>query len=200
MISNKINWGLLQEAINYYKIWGYTHIDVPWYVPTQIRNITFSGECFDEIKSGYSLVGSAEQSFIYLDSIGKLETGKYVACSPCFRRLDDDETHNPQFVKVELYVNYPHVTNHDVKTMLKQAKEFFNSRLLTDSVDVVKTDKGYDIELNGIEIGSYGICEYNNKKWVYGTAIAEPRFSYAYSQKKVEILSKREDSLNIKGG
>lgn len=197
MIINKINWGLMQEAINYYKIWGYTHIDVPWFVPTEIKNITFEGKCFDEIKDGFSLVGSAEQSFLYLDAMGKLEHGKYVACSPCFRKNDDDETHNPQFVKAELYVNYPHVTMHDVKTMLKQAKEFFNSRLLTDSVKVVSTDKGFDIELNGIEIGSYGLSEYNGKKWVYGTAIAEPRFSYAYSQNKVDILSKREHSLKI---
>jgi hypothetical protein len=32
---------------------------------------------------------------------------------------------------------------------------------------------------NDIEIGSYGMREYENFKWIYGTGMAEPRFSKA---------------------
>jgi hypothetical protein len=41
----------------------------------------------------------------------------------------------------------------------------------------VETEQGYDLECNGIEIGSYGIrsCEY--LEWIYATGLAEPRMS-----------------------
>lgn len=37
----------------------------------------------------------------------------------------------------------------------------------------------YDLEINNIEVGSYGIRQYKNLFWVYGTGLAEPRFSQA---------------------
>jgi len=184
MIPAKIDWHILAKTIDYYQNWGYTRIEVPWIVPTEIKNITYAGKCFDEPVSGYSLVGSAEQSFLYLDSLGKLSNGKYIACTPCFRMLDNDTTHDQYFMKVELYVVHDNITGHDLNTMIKQAKDYFNSNIGEAAVDIVSTNAGYDIDLNGIEIGSYGIGNHNGRKWVYGTAIAEPRFSYAKSLTK----------------
>jgi hypothetical protein len=44
---------------------------------------------------------------------------------------------------------------------------------------IVKTEIGHDIELNGIEIGSYGWRQNQDIIWAYGTGLAEPRFSIA---------------------
>ena len=63
MIPAKIDWHILAKTLDYYQNWGYTRIEVPWIVPTEIKNITYAGKCFNEPAPGYSLVGSAEQSF-----------------------------------------------------------------------------------------------------------------------------------------
>jgi hypothetical protein len=42
---------------------------------------------------------------------------------------------------------------------------------------IVTTSDGYDIEYNGVEIGSYGIRKTSFLEWIYGTGLAEPRFS-----------------------
>jgi hypothetical protein len=48
----------------------------------------------------------------------------------------------------------------------------------------VKTDVGYDLEINGIEVGSYGRREVGDFTWVYGTGLALPRFSQALNRGK----------------
>ena len=47
----------------------------------------------------------------------------------------------------------------------------------------VKTDEGYDLEINGIEVGSYG-ARYHAKIgwWAYGTGLAEPRYTTAMNK------------------
>ena len=50
---------------------------------------------------------------------------------------------------------------------------------VNSNFEIVKTEEGLDIELNGIEIGSYGYRSYKDFHWIYGTALAEPRFSLA---------------------
>lgn len=59
-------------------------------------------------------------------------------------------------------------------------------RVVNTSSDENSFDIIYDDNLNHIELGSYGIRACNFLKWIYGTATAEPRLSYAYglSQKK----------------
>lgn len=47
---------------------------------------------------------------------------------------------------------------------------------------IEKVDYGYDLLLSGIEVGSYGFREYKNNKWIYGTGLAEPRFSQAFEK------------------
>jgi hypothetical protein len=56
------------------------------------------------------------------------------------------------------------------------------NRFLSNYLDVkvVKLeDYLYDIveAKTGIELGSYGIREHDNLKWVFGTGLAEPRLS-----------------------
>jgi hypothetical protein len=69
-----------------------------------------------------------------------------------------------------------------MEQMLKDA-EYYHKRFSrlhnNSSVDIVATDEGYDININGIEVGSYGFREIGDFMWVYGTGLAEPRFSQA---------------------
>ena len=54
-------------------------------------------------------------------------------------------------------------------------------------VQSVKTDEGVDIELGGVEIGSYGFRTHEDLFWTYGTAMAEPRFSTAVALATQEV-------------
>ena len=53
--------------------------------------------------------------------------------------------------------------------------EFY--RKFLPSCYVKETELGYDIEIKGHELGSYGIRECEFLKWIYGTGCAEPRLS-----------------------
>ena len=129
------------------------------------------------------LVGSAEQSFIQRMMDGSLPRfGKYQAITPCFRDDEIDDQHQQYFMKLELI----HVgANHDsLAYVLKDAVSVIRS-LTSRRINVVKTEDGYDIcsvqdDMSLVEIGSYGYRELASDpsiKWVYGTGLAEPRFS-----------------------
>jgi len=68
----------------------------------------------------------------------------------------------------------------DLEKIIETAFSFFkgevpNSELLS----IVKTEQGFDINYGNIEIGSYGIRSCSFLDWIYGTGLAEPRFSRA---------------------
>lgn len=49
-----------------------------------------------------------------------------------------------------------------------------------DRLKVVDTDIGFDVEYDGLELGSFGTRQTITGKWyVYGTGLAEPRYSMA---------------------
>ena len=64
---------------------------------------------------------------------------------------------------------------------MADAQQFFSLHVPVDLVktDDERSDESYDIESNGIELGSYGIRQHENITWVYGTGLAEPRLSIA---------------------
>jgi hypothetical protein len=74
--------------------------------------------------------------------------------------------------------------------MISDAYYFFESLGYTGrcgeqaaKIETVDTPVGRDINFNGIEVGSYGIREFEGFKWVYGTGAAEPRLSQAIGRK-----------------
>ncbi len=76
------------------------------------------------------------------------------------------------------------VTADNVARIINRASVFFSRYTDYENIEVVENDQsGYDIEINGIEVGSYGIrsCEY--LKWIYATGCAEPRLTYAVNLK-----------------
>jgi len=175
-----INYSLISKSIKKYKKLGYQYIDVPWVVPKDIINITIprnkrSFQLYDD----NHLVGSAEQSFLYMILNKSLKSGKYVAASPCFRDDQVDYYHKKYFFKVEL-INYSEnasLNKKDVDKMISDVKNVLLS-FTNNKIKILNIDNlNQDLEIDGVEIGSYGLRSYENFNWVYGTGIAEPRFS-----------------------
>jgi hypothetical protein len=176
-----VDWVLLGRAVEFYKGKGYQYIEADWSVPDEVVAITAPNEEWragSRISTG-TLVGSAEQSFLALDLAGKLPKGKFVACTPCFRPAETpDELHQFAFMKVELYDNIGEITG--LFQLLSDAGECF--RLLGAPEGALYTsqeDGVIDINLNGIEIGSYGVRKHGDHLWQFGTGLALPRFSQA---------------------
>jgi aspartyl/asparaginyl-tRNA synthetase len=187
-----IDWKLLGEAVEHYKSLGFEYVETPWFVdfstalitcePHQAISYNYNDTTTDAPKS---LVGSAEQGFLQLEREGKLDSVNYVSCGPCFR-IEDNYTvmHLPQFMKVELYVRCS-----DENSAVAASRELvYSAAQFMRSVrsDIVKTDEGWDLERNGIEVGSYG-ARYDEEigHWAYGTGLALPRFTRARDIDKI---------------
>lgn len=196
-----VNWEYLAKAVDFYKTKGYQYVEVPWMVPMSTIMITCPYEdlAFQLIGANRDgLVGSAEQSFMHLSITGQLPKGKYVACSPCFRREPNiDFLHQTQFMKVELFDT---ITSIDkdlaLVDMVSEALECFHSLGIPrqdgshnyfQAYDI-ETPTGYDIEVLGVELGSYGIRQHKDLTWIYGTGLAEPRFSSSLRTLFIERL------------
>lgn len=165
-----VDWTLLAKAYDFYKSLGYRYVELPWLQSVEAVRVTAPSE--DSIirtnLNDLALIGSAEQAFIAMD----LPRGRYFSVSPCFRVEREDALHQTQFIKLELFQNY----HDDWLELLQDARVFFAKHVYTS---IKETAEGYDLEANGIEVGSYGIRSHNNLHWAYGTGLALPRFSIA---------------------
>jgi len=178
-----INYSLITDALCYYQALNYTLIDVPWTVSKEALEVT-TPVGHDAENNRYLdkyLVGSAEQSFLQLIKDDKLPFGQYVGVTPCFRNDDADELHQKYFMKLELIHYLKRATIDDLTNMMDDAIRFFSLYVNVDVIETYDTRSGlsFDIEYNGIELGSYGFRHRGDISWVYGTGIAEPRFSIA---------------------
>ena len=175
-----INYSLLSESLNFYETLGYQRIEAPWTVTTHIAKITkpshIKTDQFAFRENEKTLVASGEQSFLYLYNKGFLPKGKFQTITPCFRSDAFDETHTKYFMKNEL-IDTKNVDEDHLHLMINDVLSFYNNYVESDMLSVVKTEIGFDIEYKGIELGSYGIRECSFLKWIYGTGLAEPRFS-----------------------
>lgn len=183
-----INWQNIAKAIDFYTVHGFEYIETPWIVDYKTIEIT----CPDPQKiitvdeSGgtlHGLVGSAEQGFLQLVLDGKLSGVNYVSAGSCFRLEKEDELHQSQFFKVELFskcINGDRAIQAS-RELLRRANKFMNYQAVE-----VQTEEGFDLEINGVEVGSYG-ARFHSKIgwWAYGTGVAEPRYSYARKMAKI---------------
>lgn len=191
-----IDYKLLASAIDHYKQFGFVQTELPWFIPKfmMIKQPIFNSFVLTEGKhraDNASLIGSAEQSFVYLASTNQLFSNSlYMAVTPCFRDDELDELHYPQFLKLELFkfgqVTYEQAKN-DSKSLLSFARDLF-TKFSGSTIDIMNTTQGYDLMLDDIEIGSY----YANKfvilnefpqtaYYACGTGLALPRFNIARS-------------------
>lgn len=178
----------IADAMQMYSA-NFQYKETPYIVSKEATNLTLpSGVAPCEVVIGDkpvgNLVGSAEQGF--LDIYYTLENNvKYYSYSPCFRQEQVyDMLHRPYFNKVELFCKNPVDEYKTLQYLMDKATEVFS--LLNDSntIDIRTkriTDEYYDILINGIEVGSYQIYRKEDKLWVCGTGLAEPRFTYALS-------------------
>src|SRR5690606_9218117 len=109
----------------------------------------------------------------------ELEDGKYCAITPCFRvEAVESEITRPYFMKVELIHITKESLNENLTKMINDARSFFNCYVNVRLEKTSESKTSYDInhEKTGIELGSYGIREYNDiGTWIFGTGCAEPR-------------------------
>jgi hypothetical protein len=71
---------------------------------------------------------------------------------------------------------------HDkLEEVIKDAIDFFNGYENVRLVDAPLSNafNNQDIEINGVEVGSYGYRTYEGFNWIYGTGCAEPRLTQA---------------------
>lgn len=173
-----IDYDKISQAMEYYQSWGYTYLDAPWLVSERAMSTTAPVEA--RLFSTFlgHLVASGEQSFIEMWLNGDLPEGRFLCATPCFR--DEpvvDELRRNYFFKVELiHVNPGSDVTGAIDRMIREAEGFFNNFAPTKRVP---TELGTDLEIAGVEVGSYGFRQYHDLHWVYGTGCAEPRLSQA---------------------
>lgn len=181
-----IDWKKISDAVAFYKNLGYHYVEVPWIVSYDSVAVTTPRWCrhyqLISAVNGF-LVGSGEQSFLECRD-GLRSLGKKLQCvTPCFR--DEGQTTNTLnkrwFVKNELIEILDEGDDPDalVLAVMSQARAFFTQYTYCD---VVVTDEGYDLLVEGVEVGSYGWRRYGDFGWVYGTGCAEPRLSMALTK------------------
>lgn len=180
-----IDYYLINKSLEHYESDGFERVEVPWLVTSETDNITKpeNVEPFVVSSKNKNLIASGEQGFLYNEIKGFLPRGKFVTVTPCFRNDKHDTTHLKTFMKVELYINdfTPENMFGKLDETIESAVSFFNYILTTynisDKVKVIECDGSFDIMLGDLELGSYGIRQHKYLKWIYGTGLAEPRFS-----------------------
>lgn len=202
---NCIDYGAIDAALKHYEALGYQRIEVPWWVTANIANITKptgvpESSNYQLSVNGKCLVASGEQSFLYLANKGQLPPGKYQTVTPCFRNEEYDIGHSKQFIKLELIDLLPNAqaTQGMVERIANDALQLFMSlagdavsfcrvvntnvkdplaAAMTEQLDVVLTIPQRDGSGLDVELGSYGARHTAFATWIYGTGIAEPRFT-----------------------
>lgn len=191
-----IDFSLLDSAQLFYSNLGYHNVCSPWKIPSEY--------CAKVSGHRKELVGSAEQSLYYLRCNNRLEDNVYYqSTTPCFR-YDDviDDLHVHEFYKLELIIFNPESAIIALENLICDALDYFHEYA---NAEVIETKEGYDIEINGIEVGSYYCKSIDSLNYVCGTGLALPRLQCAlklgYSNspiKKGELgeISKIKEEFN----
>lgn len=162
---------------------------------------------FTIVEKNKVLVASGEQSFLYLYNKGFLPKGKFQSVTPCFRDEKFTSFNTKYFIKNELIITddvsllqlkfiVEKARDFFREYCLRPKKddggigsaEYDDDVLILDTVNgknkIVNTVdvtgykyQCYDLIYRGIELGSYGIHKCDFLHWIYGTGVAEPRFS-----------------------
>lgn len=181
-----MDWHRISHALLMARTSGYKQIHTDWIVAPQFAAITKPPDAIPMNVSGAfagELVASGEIGLLkYLASNPPEPNSKFVTCTPCFRHETEyiPGFKEPWFLKVELMIANPSDDLKAAAGVLAMAKIIMGTwtRKLVFDASIG------DLNLNGIEVGSYGIREHQGLKWAYGTGLAEPRFGYALTQGK----------------
>lgn len=173
-----IDYKLLDDSLKHYETKGFQRVEAPWTVSEYVDNITKPKDriAFQLKHNNKCLVGSGEQSFLYLYLKEFLPKGQFQTITPCYRFETFDLYHTKYFMKNEL-IKTDVVTKDALDKVIVSALEFFGMYFPKSDMDTIKTKDGYDIMIHDVELGSYGIRECEFLTWIYGTGCAEPRTS-----------------------
>lgn len=179
-----IDYKLLSEFAEFYRKLGFRPMEVDWIVDWRADAATRpqDREPINVNDGKHRLVGSGEQGFINHIMKGNKLNGRFYTITPCFRTEPViDELHLPQFMKLELFSTVDSVLD------LIRTKECAICELTSVDIERIKrvgSDGGLDIEVDGIEVGSYGrrwfqFLDGLSFDYAYGTGLALPRFTIA---------------------
>lgn len=184
----------LQAALDYWQSLGLSYAALPWMVPQTIMDHPKPAWIVGPDPSTMEgpLVASGEQSFLWLSEQGFLAPSEkgYIGWSPCFRRESYDVFHHHYFIKAEVFI--PVTDDHEdevLEWVIDHTRKFLIhlSDDLTLPIERRQLPDQIDLELDNVELGSYGIrlCP-NGQKYVFGTALAEPRWSRALASYRAD--------------
>ena len=172
---SNISAALLYSAMTFFKNSGYHFITVPMLVDEDVIRLTLPHDRQPKFHNNKCYVGSAEQSIYQLIKEGKDLPPKVLAITPCQRdEMVLDELHQEIFLKIELACTDNTITYRDIANDVMNFCSQF-----TDKAKIVEFDNSCDIEIGGIEVGSYGQREYKGRIIHFGTGLALPRFAQA---------------------
>lgn len=194
-----IDYSLLSSASEHYTDLKFARIEVPWLVSKPISDLTapLGANTYivqkDTEHKQKAFIASGEQGFLYLINKGHIPShGMYQTTTPCLRDDSWDATHMKGFIKLEL-IKYSTTENFKgidmVFDLVDAAVSFFKKHVDESRLKIVASMEDsycFDVTLDDIEIGSYGYrsCMFCN--WIYGTGIAEPRFSRLVKQREFD--------------
>ncbi|WP_059925057.1 hypothetical protein [Burkholderia ubonensis] len=187
---------LLHLAIQWWQAQGFQYVDLPWMVPKAYADAHRPDFCREIRTLHGSFVGSGEQSFLMLREEGRLRGGApgYIGWTPCLR--DEavlDETHQHGFMKAEWYVPLERAQILGWRVyfdaLMEQQTQMFRAVALHAGgpigLPVAREESGavqHDLLVAGLEVGSYGMRHFKGKAYLYGTALALPRFPQALAR------------------
>lgn len=189
--------GLLQIAIDFWRDHGATYVDLPWLVEKEYADATRPAGRGDVQSAHGHFVSSGEVSFLKLWAEGLLpdaSPGPYIGWTPCLRDEEViDPLHQHGFMKAEWFAPVAHLD--DAGQAARFVELTFRQHLCFQVVaaaalgcprgktpTTVLDPQGIgmvDLTLAGIEVGSYGVRTFRGKAYIYGTALALPRFQQA---------------------
>lgn len=176
-----IDFRFLCDSIAFYEKHAFVRIETPWTVSKAVSDLTRPQDLvpYQLEHNKKCLVGSGEQSFLYLYLKGFLPRGKFQTITPCFRDDQFDTLHSKYFIKNELIVTTESEVNvKGLRCVLDLSRDFFAQYIDQSILTCVSTGEDqWDICCKGIELGSYGIRDVGYLRYIYATGCAEPRLS-----------------------
>ncbi len=192
---------------------GCVLVNLPWLAPDHIMQHTKPAwvNRSDPATMEGSLVASGEQSFLWLHERGDLPPNRghgYIGFSACFRLEEYDAYHHHYFLKAELFAPATDEAHAAAiqHAMLRDVRQVWSGLQVSNAplefaalshvpshhriLPIRVRDLGdqMDLEINGVELGSYGIRhDCHGDLYVFGTALAEPRFGEAVREYRREL-------------
>lgn len=170
---------------------GAVEVPLAWVVPEAYTEATRPAWAARQPSTPHGrLVASGEQTFLQLAEEGILPPGRrFIGWTPCFREENFDATHHYTFIKAEVFawVDESVSVSDQLLCLIDGARRALQPETDLPIVPVPQSDGSWDLEIQGVEVGSYGMrrLPQSGRPYLYGTALAEPRFGFALQPREI---------------